>query len=122
MKNNSEKILLFDDKCNVCCLSASFVKKRNKNIILDSLYSEKGKSLLKEHNIKQDSAVFIENNKAYTYSTAVLRVLKNLKKPWNFLYCLIILPEKFRNFLYKLFSRYRYKIYKRMNSCRVSLS
>lgn len=117
-------IILFDGECNLCNSSVNFVIRHDKknHFRFAALQSEAGKELLKQFNITNlpnESFVLIEHNKAFTRSTAVLRVTKRLNKLYPLLYVFIIIPSPIRNFLYDLTARNRYKWFGKRDQCMI---
>lgn len=127
-------ILLFDGVCNFCDSSVNFV------IAHDSanyfkfapLQSEAGRELADkfgirfEGNIENkeddgavpiDSVILIEGDKAYTHSTAALRIARRLDGIWSWAYAFIIVPAFIRDFFYRLFARYRYRLFGKKDFC-----
>jgi len=83
---NSHPILLFDGVCNLCNQSVQFVIKRDPGGLIHfaALQSEHGKALLQKHNLSTtslDTVVLVMNDKAYTRSSAALRVLRSCMMP-----------------------------------------
>ena len=116
------RIILFDGVCNLCNASIQFIIKRDKKNLFKfaSLQSDVGKSLLAQHHIdgtKMDSVVYIENGKAFTESTAAIRVAGYLGFPWNLLQVFLIVPSMIRNVVYQWIARNRYKWFGKQDSC-----
>lgn len=112
--NSQECIVIFDGNCNLCNRSVNFIIQYDPNGIFKfaSSNSKTAKKILNKNSIENlDSLVLIENNSVYIYSTAVLRIVRKLKGLWKLLYILIIVPRPIRDFLYKTFARYRYKLF-----------
>lgn len=115
-------IVLFDGVCNFCNYSIQFIIKRDPKgyFKFGALQSEEGKALLEKHGLPPealDTIVLIENGKAYTYSTAPLRITRKLVLPWSVLYVFILVPSFIRNPIYKWISRNRYKWFGKQESC-----
>ncbi len=115
-------IILFDGVCNFCNSSINFVIENDKRNLFKfaPLQSEIGQQLLAEHNIdsvETDSVILIENGKAYTHSTAALRIAKNLGGIWSLGYFFIIMPKFIRDFFYKLFAKNRYRLFGKKDAC-----
>lgn len=115
-------IVLFDGVCNFCNHSVQFIIKRDKNSYFKfgALQSEEGKALLQKHHLSPeilDTIVLIENGKAYTYSTAPLRIVRKLNALWSICYVFILVPPFIRNPIYKWISRNRYKWFGKQESC-----
>jgi predicted DCC family thiol-disulfide oxidoreductase YuxK len=64
-----------------------------------------------------DSIILIEDGHAYLHSTAGLRVAKGLGGPWAMAYALIIVPSFIRDFIYKTFAKYRYRLFGKKDVC-----
>ena len=121
---NQKQIILFDGVCNFCNFWVNFVIKRDKKDLFRfaSLQSEKSIELTSKFNfnaLKQDTFILIKGDKFYTKSTAALMVCKELSSPIKILFPLIIVPKIFRDFVYDLIARNRYKLFGRRESCRI---
>lgn len=103
---------LFDGECNLC---NNFVKlillnDNQKKIVLISLQSPLGKSILSKYDIKLmdfSSSILIEKDKIFTKSSAVLKVFRNLQGWRKLIYCLIVVPTPIRNVIYDWIARNR---------------
>ena len=126
-------VVLFDGVCNFCDASVNFVIEHDTAgyFKFAPLQSEPGKELAEEHGLSSkvsdaepiddlipiDSVILIEDGGAYTHSTAALRIARHLGAPWSWLYALIIVPAPVRDFFYRQFARYRYRIFGRKDQC-----
>ena len=126
-------VVLFDGVCNFCDASVNFIIEHDGEgyFKFAPLQSEAGKKLASEHGlfservagepkddrIPIDSVVLIEDGKAYTHSSAALRIIRRLGGPWSWLYGLIILPAPIRDIFYRLFAKYRYRMFGRKDQC-----
>ena len=127
-------VVLFDGVCNFCDASVNFIIEHDKAAYFKfaPLQSDDGKRLggeygfeseaVKEENTASDllpidSIILIEDGKAYIHSTAALRILRRLAAPWSWAYVFVIIPRPFRNWAYRLFARYRYRIFGRKDQC-----
>jgi len=120
--NTYENVILFDGVCNLCNASVQFVLKHDKNKIFKfaAQQSEIGQKLLIHHNLENNnlnSFVFIEIGKAFTRSTAALRVSKGLNFPINVLYGFIIVPAIVRDYVYDFIAEKRYLLFGKKESC-----
>ncbi len=119
-----DEIILFDGVCNFCNSTVNFVIKRDKKAILHfaPLQSDIGQQLLKEYHLPNDemrSFVFIEKGKAYTQSTAALKVCKYLSSLWSLCYAFIIIPKFIRDGIYNWIAKNRYKWFGKKESCMI---
>ncbi|MFA9555969.1 thiol-disulfide oxidoreductase DCC family protein [Evansella sp. AB-rgal1] len=114
-------VILFDGVCNFCVGSVQFIIKRDPNAHFQfaSLQSDVGQKLLKDHGISldMDSFILMEEGRAYSKSSAALRVCKNLKWNWRVLYCLLIVPRPIRDSVYSVIAKNRYKWFGKRDSC-----
>ena len=114
-------ILLFDGVCNFCNDSVNFIIRRDpdKKFKFAPLQSEFGIEMRKKYEIANDvdSVVLIENDNAYLHSTAALRIAKNLGGIYSLAYVFIIVPSFIRDTFYKLFAKYRYRLFGQKDIC-----
>jgi predicted DCC family thiol-disulfide oxidoreductase YuxK len=108
-----QRVILFDGECNFCDASVQFIIKRDPyaHFSFASLQSETGAEFTKQYAIPDDvdSLVLIENNKAYTKSSAALRIAKKLDGLWHLLFLFILVPRQIRDVFYNYFAKNRYK-------------
>lgn len=119
-----QPVILFDGVCNFCNGLVNFVIKRDKNAVIKfaPLQSEKGRLFLKQYHLPTEvikSFVFIEDGKAYTQSTAALRVCRHLNTLWPLCYGFIIIPKFIRDGLYNWIASNRYKWFGVREQCMV---
>ncbi len=119
---NKKNFILFDGVCNLCNTSVQFVLKHDKkqHFLFASLQSDAAAKLLLQFNFdisKLDSIVLIEGDKVYEKSTAVLRIAKKLNPIWNLFYYFIFLPKGFRDFVYEIVAKYRYRWFGKSDYC-----
>ena len=119
----NKHIVLFDGVCNFCNDSVRFIIKRDKKDLyrFASLQSELGKSLTKSRGIDTnavDSIILIQPGEAYYLkSDAALNIAKNLNGFYSALSIFLYLPSGFRDFLYDLIAKNRYKWFGKKEAC-----
>lgn len=117
------KVVLFDGECNFCSQSVQFIIKRDKRkqFKFASLQSTSGRELVEKHNIPKtiDSVVLVDNDRAYTKSSAVLRIALGLERYWKLLYVFLLVPVPLRNIIYDIIAKNRHKLLKQNNACMV---
>jgi len=123
MSDNTH-ILLFDGICNLCNGVVKFIirKDKKKKFKFAALQSDRGKEQLKKFNLATsdfESFVYIQGDKYYLQSTAVLHIFKELGGAWKLLFVFIIVPEFIRNFFYSIVAKTRYRIFGKRDSCMV---
>lgn len=115
-------IVFFDGICNLCNASIDFIVRHEKGNQLKfaSLQSEIANQYLTPENREQLQTIqFFHQNKTYTKSTAVLKISKHLKFPWNLGIIFLIIPKFIRDFVYDLVATNRYKWFGQKNTCRI---
>jgi len=114
-------ILLFDGICNLCTASVQFLLKhdKKKQFRFGSLQSPAGIALSKQYPeaAAQNSLLLVLNGKAYTKSTAVLK-MSEILGGW-FLISRIgwLLPTSWRDALYALVAKNRYRFFGKKATC-----
>ena len=117
-------IILFDGVCNVCNGYVQFVIKRDPKAYFKfaSLQSEEGQALLQKYGLPTDTLdtiVLVEGDRAYTYSTVPLRVVRKLHRLWPLLYGFILVPTFIRNPIYRFVAANRYKWFGKKEACMI---
>ncbi len=116
-------VILFDGVCNLCNGFVQFVIERDPSaqFRFASLQSEAGQQLLSAHGAAVPTApetvVLVENGQVYTHSTAALRILRQLRGPWAWLYAAIVVPRPLRDAVYRFVARHRYQWFGRREAC-----
>jgi predicted DCC family thiol-disulfide oxidoreductase YuxK len=127
-------VVLFDGVCNFCNASVNWMIAHDAEgyFKFAPLQSDTGKALAKEHGLDSavtrssgtsgdampiDSVILIENSVAYTHSDAALRIARRLGPPWSVLYAFVVIPSGVRDIFYRLFARYRYRLFGRKDEC-----
>ena len=128
-------VVLFDGVCNFCDAWVNFVIDRDRATYFKftPLQSEAGQKISAEYGLRSetadrspvddtvpvDSVILVEDGKSYTHSTAALRIARRLDGLWPWAYALIVVPRPIRDFFYRLFARYRYRMFGRKDKCMV---
>lgn len=120
-------IIFYDGQCNLCVGVLGFVIRQGGRDKFEfvSLQSEKAKVILLEFPLTKqnpDSIVYLEHQKIYQRSTAVLRILKYMGKGWNLLYVFILVPRFLRDSVYNFIARNRYRWFGRRAACKIGSS
>ena len=127
-------VVLLDGVCNFCDASVNFVIEHDPEgyFKFAPLQSDAGMKLAEEHGLTSetarvesapddlipiDSVILVEDGKAYTHSTGALRIAKRLNGLWSLFYAFIVVPKPIRDFFYRLFAKYRYRMFGRKDEC-----
>lgn len=121
---NQHPTILFDGICNFCNSAVSFTIKRDKkkSIRFAAFQSEAGHRLMEQYGLPAEvmkTFVFIDNDKAYSRSTAALRVCRHLTGLWPLCYGFMIVPRFIRDGIYNWISANRYKWFGVRQQCMV---
>ncbi|HBR55402.1 MAG TPA: thiol-disulfide oxidoreductase [Flavobacteriaceae bacterium] len=123
-QQKQHKIILFDGVCNLCNNSVTFVIKRDTKDVFrfTALQEEPGQTLIKKHGIdpaETDSIILVSGDKAYTKSTAALKIACHLGGGYPLLYAFMIVPKFIRNWVYDYVAKNRYRWYGKKESCMI---
>jgi predicted DCC family thiol-disulfide oxidoreductase YuxK len=114
-------IVLFDGVCNFCNGAVNFIIRhdRDSHFRFAPLQSGTGQEFRIKYSIPDDvdSIILIDNDRAYMHSTAGLRIARGLGGILAIAYALIIVPAFIRDAAYKLFAKYRYRLFGRREAC-----
>tara|TARA_B110000467_G_scaffold161687_1_gene183295 strand:- start:4391 stop:4780 length:390 start_codon:yes stop_codon:yes gene_type:complete len=119
-------ILLLDGECGLCNRMAVFLYPRlniKENLNFVTNQSEEGQEIIKTFSINQqeaDTVYLIRNEKSYIRSAAGIRCLLYMKWHYKIWYPFLwIIPLPFRDFIYKIISKNRHKIFSKPDICMI---
>ena|SRR3990167_1213074 len=121
--DTSTPILLFDGVCNLCNGFVNFIIEVDSYEVFQfaALQSTTGGKILEKYGIPNDlkSMVLIDNNQAYTQSTAAIHVFKRLPMPFRMGYHIgSLFPRYIRDLVYTSVAENRYAIFGSSDECR----
>jgi len=122
MGKTMRAVVLFDGVCNLCNGTIDFIIHwdRDAYFRFASLQSAAGQRLVQGCNeVGGDSVVLLENERCFTRSSAVLRILRILGLPWSLTYGFIIIPSRWRDGVYDWVARHRYAWFGKQETCRL---
>lgn len=116
---SQEDVILVDGECVACNGFARFVMNRDDGrFLFGSQKSKGGRKLLDSYGVEvNESIILIDDGEIYTASGAVIRILSYLSGIWRVFELLLVLPKPIRDFFYAIFSRYRYQIFGKKDTC-----
>ncbi|MBU6154039.1 MAG: DUF393 domain-containing protein [Bdellovibrionales bacterium] len=120
-------ILFFDGLCGLCDHLVQFLLNHDSNgrIFFIALQSDLALKILTDHGVPPDeiaelSTVYLlSNGVVYRRSRAVFRVLSFLPAPWSFGQSLLLVPAFLADPLYRFVAKIRYRIFGRLDQCRI---
>ncbi len=103
-------VVLFDGVCNFCNRSVNFIldHDRRKRFRFAALQSDAGQTVLRHFGLRTDdfdTAVLVERGRAYTKSSAALRIARNLGGWWSLLAVLLAIPPFLRDAAYDVLAQ-----------------
>lgn len=119
---NSEKIIFFDGVCSLCNGFIDYIvsKDSKRQFHISSLQGKTAKKHLSEDEIKNlDTVVYLKNGVKHHKAAAVIRILAELKWYYTPLMIFLLLPTCLRNLGYDLIAYNRYRLFGKMDSCRL---
>lgn len=116
---DKQRVIIFDGVCGFCNKSVDTLIRidTQKRFHYTSLQGEFVKTLTLKPNI--DSIVFYEDGTLYYKSTAILKILRSLGGIWIVTNLFYLIPRVLRDYIYDFIATYRYKIFGKMESCRM---
>lgn len=115
-------VILFDGVCKLCNAWSRFLIRFDRKMIfkLASVQSPEGQAILRWHGLPTDTfqtMLLIEGPRAFTRSTAFVRVMARLPFPWFLFAGTWLIPRPIRDWLYDRIARHRYALFGRYDSC-----
>lgn len=122
VKPQKSNMVLFDGVCNLCSGAVQFIIKRDKKRIFKfaSLQSSYGQEQLDRFKIDKKllhSIILVRDNQFFQKSDAALEIARQLSGIWPVLSVFKILPRFFRDGLYDLIARNRYRLFGKKDAC-----
>lgn len=121
---DKSNIIFFDGVCNLCNFSVKYVVRNDPEgfFCFSSLQSDFTENFLSQNNINSEfeTIIFFSEGRFLKESDAVISILFKIGG-FNRLISRIItlLPEKFRDILYKFISRNRYRFFGKQQDCMI---
>ena len=118
------KVILFDGVCNLCNALVNWIIDRDKKNLFrfSSLQSGFGISTVKRLDLTgnyMDTVIYLDEEKTYIESSAILHIFKDLGGVYSVLYIFMVIPAFLRNAVYRFVARNRYRWFGKQEVCRV---
>jgi predicted DCC family thiol-disulfide oxidoreductase YuxK len=120
--DSKDRVVVFDGICHVCSGWVRFLERHRVEppFRLLSMQSEEGKALLTRYGIDpEDPETFLvlEGGKPYTQSDGSIRIITALGGLWRIFAAAQAIPKPWRDSLYRLLARNRYRWFGRRDTC-----
>jgi predicted DCC family thiol-disulfide oxidoreductase YuxK len=116
-------VILFDGVCEFCNGTVNFLIRQDKGSLFRfaPIQSEAGQALIKKYNLpsEPESFVYIEKNRAYLRTTAILMLARKLKWYWSWTQLFWIIPRFVRDAAYKIIAANRYRWFGKKEECMI---
>ncbi|MGH8354837.1 MAG: thiol-disulfide oxidoreductase DCC family protein [Pseudomonas sp.] len=117
-----DRVVLFDGVCKLCNGWVKFLIRHDREHLfkLAWVQSAEGQAILRWFGLPTESfetMVYIEGRELFTRSTAVLRIVAQLPRPWRLLPILRWCPAPLRDWLYDRIALNRYRLFGRYDTC-----
>lgn len=117
-------VVLFDGVCNLCNGAVQFIIKRDPSSTFSfaSLQSDFGQSTLLKLGLdptQLHSIIALEDGKFFERSGAALKIASRLAGLWPMMAVFRILPGFFRDWVYDLIAKNRYRMFGKRESCMI---
>ncbi len=118
----ADVVLFYDGLCGLCHATVQFVLRHDARgaIKFAALQSPLGERLRAWAGLVTEGSgtmILVEKGRAYTRSSAALRLVRHLDWPYPLLYCGAIAPRVLRDAVYNFIARNRYRWFGTHDSC-----
>jgi len=119
-----DKIILYDDRCNLCERTIRFIQKHDhsQQFNLVPVMSPIGQEIMKLFKLNSEdtnSVVYIEKDKLYFQSEAFFIIINQIGGIFRLLLVFSLFPKNFTNFVYNVIALNRYNWFGKNNTCRI---
>ena len=112
LKDEKAQVVVFDGPCTLCNKSVDWIHNRDsqKTFHFASLTSTWARAHIPEHLKQEDTVVLFSNGQFYIRSKAALLILTQIPGyGWTRVFYLV--PTFFRDFIYKIIAKTRYRFF-----------
>jgi predicted DCC family thiol-disulfide oxidoreductase YuxK len=115
-------VIIFDGHCVLCSGSAQFVLRHDRRgtYRLMAAQTPLGRALYVHYGLDPndyESMILIADGVAWLKSEAVIRIAQGLGAPWSFAAILRVMPRAWRDWLYDVLARNRFRVFGRRETC-----
>ena len=124
MQDQLQRIIFFDGVCGLCNAWVDFILKRDKAGIFSfaPLQGNYAKEMEPEASKNLNTMIYHASGQRYYRTGAILRILRDLGGIWCLAWVFWLVPFFIRDFFYGLIARNRYRIFGKIENCRIPTS
>jgi len=116
------RVIVFDGICHVCAGGVRFLRWLHVQppFQLIPMQSVEGRAILVEHGIDPEDPVtflVLDQGQRFTESDASIHVIAAVGGPWKMIHIVRLVPRRWRDALYRLLARNRYRWFGRRSTC-----
>jgi predicted DCC family thiol-disulfide oxidoreductase YuxK len=118
-KGIPQRLVLFDGECILCNRSVAWLLKIDKKEVLTfaTLQYAKENHLVKDLEAQPDSIIYLQNARLLNRTSALIAIMKDIGGICRMAALLQIIPSFFRNYVYYLIAKHRFKIWGKTEQC-----
>jgi len=120
--NDGRALFVFDAICVLCSGRASWIMRYDRKALVNFTPAQEklGRALYAHYGIEMDeSYLLIADGRAYTASRGYIELCRVLGGWWNIFRIAAIIPERLRDWVYRLIARNRYRWFGKTDYCRL---
>ena len=119
-------VMVFDGQCHLCSRTVQFVLKHERKTAPEKalrfapIQGQTGRRLALENGVDPDdpsSFLLIADGTTYLKADGAVRTARYLRWPWSWGRAGVVLPGRFRAWLYDRVARNRYRLFGRSDAC-----
>jgi len=124
MEDQLQRVIFFDGVCGLCNAWVDFILKRDKAGIFSfaPLQGNYAKEREPEASENLNTMIYLASGQRYYRTGAILRILRDLGGIWCLAWVFWFVPFFIRDFFYGLIARNRYRIFGKIENCRIPTS
>jgi predicted DCC family thiol-disulfide oxidoreductase YuxK len=118
--DDSRALFVFDGVCVLCTGGANWIMRHDREAFINFTPAQAmlGRALYSHYGIDMnESYLLIAGGRAYTASRGYIELCRILGGYWHILRLAVVIPERFRDWLYALIARNRYRWFGRTEYC-----
>jgi predicted DCC family thiol-disulfide oxidoreductase YuxK len=115
-------IVVFDAMCVLCSANAQFILRhdRSARFRLAAMQADVGRQLFEHFDIDPadpETIIVLDRGRVWRDSDAVIAIYVGLGWPWRIAGAARIVPRRWRDAVYRLIARHRYRLFGRRTTC-----